>query len=178
MFNTSCEIGGATRAGPPDIAKENVLLSKGRALLSDFSLARVVKEHDVGVGLNRGGIAQASPYRFPPETIRGSPTGPSNNVWQARVGCVSGVESSEDWRSVAGGGVKMVRSSTPRRMLLLRKIACPFNISAMQTCSRYSSPCRVCWPRRHKAVARKWLVATITTPNSEARSRSGRLGTC
>lgn len=61
----------------------------GRPLLADFGCAAVLSaDDDVGLGSFSFG-ARVSEFRFPPETIRGVPTGPSNHVWQ--LGALFGV---------------------------------------------------------------------------------------
>jgi len=71
------------------ISEENVLLKAGRPLLADFGCAAVLSaDDDVGLGSFSFG-ARVSEFRFPPETIRGVPTGPSNHVWQ--LGALFGV---------------------------------------------------------------------------------------
>jgi len=69
------------------ISEENILMKGGRPLFSDFGAAAVVSETDRAFGTRSAHrIPGISQYSLPPETIRGLPTGTSNNVWQ--VGAV------------------------------------------------------------------------------------------
>jgi len=70
------------------LTEEKVLLKDGRALISDFRSATIVDDSEKSFGHNTVGpyelpfVPRIPMNRLPPETIRGIPTGPSNNVYQ------------------------------------------------------------------------------------------------
>jgi len=70
------------------LSERNVLMRDGRPLLSDFGTATVIDPSDKDFGHGAVGpcssriAVDVSLSRMPPETIRGLPTGPSNNVFQ------------------------------------------------------------------------------------------------
>jgi len=69
-----------------DLTEHNILLSNGRAYITDFGTSCLGHIGDRGFGCNvmqdAPGELIGSAYHHPPEMFRGRPTGPENHIWQ------------------------------------------------------------------------------------------------